>query len=79
MSEEWMKEAPIEQGWYWHWSGYGDDAPFILSIMWSGTTNSCFVSIGNPGIEYATDCDEYGGWWMRIPEPTNLPRAITNS
>lgn len=71
----WTKEPPTEQGWYWHWNGCLCCAPFPLSIIWSGFSQKCFVSIGNAGISRAIDCDEYGGWWMKVDEPP-IPREL---
>lgn len=70
---QWSKSPPTEQGWYWHWVGDPDCAPVPISVLWSGSTNSCFVSAGQLGITHAIDCDKYGGWWTkmwaaRIPE-----------
>jgi len=68
-AELWSKESPTEQGEYWHWNGEEDTAPYIYHILWSGTAKKCFVSIGQYGITEASFCDEFGGWWKRIPQP----------
>lgn len=65
----WSTEAPGKQGDYWHWSGDPDDAPFILSVLFSGSNGKCFVSSGNSGIEQAIYCDEFGGYWTPAYEP----------
>lgn len=78
----WSKEPPTEQGEYWHWNGEDDIAPYIYHIMWSGTAKKCFVSIGQYGITEASFCDEFGGWWKKIPQPAipgDAAMAATNA
>ncbi len=65
----WTQTPPSEQGTYWHWNGDSDSAPVPIFVLWSGTTGKCFVSRGQLGMEHATDCDEYGGGWMPLPDP----------
>ena len=65
----WTQTPPSEQGTYWHWNGDNDCAPVPIFVLWSGTTGKCFVTRGQLGMEHATDCDEYGGWWMPLPDP----------
>ncbi len=72
--KRWTKEPPIKQGLYWHWSGCNDDAPIVLSILYSGTKKECFVSIGQYGITNAVYCNEYGGWWADCTQP-ELPET----
>jgi hypothetical protein len=69
----WVKTTPTVQGWYWHWNGDEDSAPSPLSVLWSGTSGKCFVSMGQAGISEAVDCDVYGGWWLelKVPETPN--------
>ena len=73
-SGRWTDRPPTEQGWYWHWNGDMEDSPFPLSIMYSGTDEKCFVSIGNNGIDTAINCDEYGGYWQPLVEPNKFIR-----
>lgn len=61
--------APAEQGWYWHWNGDEECSPVPTSVLWSGTTNKCFVSTGQLGLTRAIDCDKYGGFWLKMTEP----------
>ncbi|WP_266233688.1 hypothetical protein [Paraburkholderia sp. CNPSo 3076] len=68
-SAKWSKEPPSKQGLYWHWSGDLDARPIPLSVVWSGFSGKCFVSIGQYGITQAIDCDEYGGYWQPAIEP----------
>ena len=65
----WSQQAPITQGWYWHWSGHPDDAPVPTCVLFSGSTSQCFVSIGQLGITQAVWCADYGGWWLPINPP----------
>lgn len=65
----WTKEPPKEQGLYWHWTGDLDARPVPLSVLWSGSTKKCFVSIGQYGITTAIDCDAYGGYWQPVIVP----------
>jgi hypothetical protein len=71
----WTMEPPVEEGWYWHWNGCLDCAPFPLSILYSGFDQKCFVTMGNAGISQPVNCDEYGGWWLKIEEPA-IPREL---
>lgn len=68
----WFDTPPTEQGFYWHWSGSLDDAPVVLSVLYSGTNKQCFVSAGQYGIKNAIYCDKYGGWWAEC-KPPELP------
>jgi len=72
-ARSWTEEPPTEQGQYWHWNGHRDCGPEPMFVLFSGTTGKCFVSKGQLGLEHAVDCDEYGGWWMRMIAPP-LPR-----
>jgi len=65
----WTDNAPTSQGWYWHWTGDDDCGPVPISVLYSGTTGNCFVSMGQLGIDRAIDCNQYGGWWMPIYDP----------
>lgn len=65
----WSKKPPTKQGLYWHWTGDLDARPIPLSVLWSGSTNTCFVSAGQYGITQAIDCDKYGGLWTPVIEP----------
>ncbi len=67
--EIWSATPPQEQGLYWHWSGSVDDAPIVLSVLYSGSNKECFVSIGQYGITKAIFCSEYGGFWASCPQP----------
>jgi hypothetical protein len=71
----WSADAPTEQRWYWHWSGNPDDAPFPLSVLWSGTAKKCFVSMNQTESGTAEWCDEYGGYWTPIVEP-RIPETL---
>lgn len=64
---EWTSIPPTEQGWYWHWNGDADCAPFPTSVLYSGTSGKCFVSAHSG--RGAVDCDKYGGFWQRLMEP----------
>jgi len=70
----WSDTPPTEQGFYWHWSGSLDDAPVVLSVLYSGTNKQCFVSSGQYGIKNAIYCDKYGGWWAQ-GKPPELPEV----
>lgn len=67
----WTEDVPTEQAWYWHWNGNPDDAPFIYSVLVSGTTGKCFVSHSSRG--GAPWCEDIGGWWAKIVPPP-LPK-----
>lgn len=59
---------PTSQGWWWHWDGNEDHAPFIYSILWSGTSHRYFIQY--PDSRY---CDEVGGLWFKVEEPSRKP------
>ncbi len=66
---EWTQDVPTRQDTYWHWDGDEDSAPLPYHVLWSGTSNKCFVSYGQYGLDRAIDCDEFGGWWLPCPTP----------
>jgi hypothetical protein len=70
----WTQTPPTEQGTYWHWNGDDDSAPVPIFVLYSGTSGKCFVSMGQLGMDHATDCDEYGGWWKPLPDPKTPPQ-----
>jgi hypothetical protein len=76
---KWDKTPPTEQGWYWHWNGDPDHQPVPTSVLYSGTTRTCFVSIGQLGITEAIFCDKYGGYWMRMHAPSVFQSASTHT
>lgn len=65
--EKWTKELPTEQAWYWHWNENPDDAPFIYTVLKSGTNGKCFVA--NSSIKRAPWVEEISGYWMKIMVP----------
>lgn len=69
-SLKWTRTPPVEQGEYWHWNGDVDCAPFPLSVMYSGTARKCFVALKDTHSGQAEWCDMYGGWWLRIQQPS---------
>lgn len=71
----WTQEVPTEPGIYWHWNGDSDCAPVPLFVTFSGSTGKHFVMAGQVGLAHAIDCDEYGGWWMRLHEPPTSGRG----
>lgn len=70
VGEHWKKQPPTKQGDYWHWDGDEDHAPMIYHVLWSGSANKCFVSIGQYSINEAIWCNEFGGWWKKISQPS---------
>jgi hypothetical protein len=66
---EWVRE-PTEQADYWHWDGDEDHAPMIYHVLWSGSANKCFVSQGQYDIDEAIWCENFGGWWLKIEQPS---------
>lgn len=68
-ADAWSKEPPTVQGWYWHWNGDEDSSPIPTSVLWSGTSRTCFVSMGQLGLHEAVECDVYGGFWMPMTTP----------
>ncbi|MEJ7807053.1 MAG: hypothetical protein WKG03_14160 [Telluria sp.] len=70
---QWTTTPPTEQGWYWHWNGDPNSAPFVLSILYSGTARKCFVPMNQTANGHAEMCDRYGGNWKRLSSPA-LPQ-----
>jgi len=70
MEKDWTKTPPTEQGEYWHWNGDNDCSPLPMFVLFSGSTGKCFVSSGQLGLTQAIDCEEYGGWWLRMIPPS---------
>jgi hypothetical protein len=66
----WTDDPPKSQGWYWHWNGDLAASVNPISVKYSGTSRTCFVAMGQLGIEKPIDCEEFGGWWspMQVPE-----------
>lgn len=75
---QWTQQPPTEGGDYWHWCGDYDYAPNVMHISLSGTTGKCFIQMGQLGFTRAVDCDEYGGWWMKLEQP-ELPVDYGNN
>lgn len=70
----WTQAVPTEPGWYWHWNGDEDSAPFIFSIMGRhDIQGGCFIGAGQGGMQWGVECSKYGGWWMAIPDPNTPP------
>lgn len=69
---KWSKLAPHMQGWYWHWNGDEDTAPFMFHVLKSGTNGECFISGGQGGLKGPVWCKDYGGWWKKQNVP-NVP------
>jgi hypothetical protein len=72
--EPWSAAPPTVQGDYWHWNGDADDAPSIVSVLFSGMTNKCCVAMNSTPTGHANMCDTYGGHWKRIRQPA-LPKV----
>lgn len=71
MNEEksrWTREPPTEQGEYWNWNGSLNDAPVPVSTILC-SNGKCVVSMGQLGLAKPVWCEEFGGWWKRIPVP----------
>ena len=77
-NDAWTETPPKEQGTYWHWNGDRDSAPVPIFVLYSGFSGKCFVTKGQLGMDHATDCDQYGGWWMPLADP-ELPGATKST
>lgn len=69
---KWTTNVPTEQGWYWHWNGSPDDAPFVYAVLKSGTNGKCFVQ--GSYLPDAPWCEDIGGRWLKIETPL-LPKG----
>lgn len=65
------KTLPDSQGWWWHWNGDVETAPFIHSVLVSKTGKDRYFSADG---DLAPWCDELGGQWLEILTPS-LPVA----
>lgn len=66
----WTEEPPKENGTYWHWNGCQSCAPVPMFVSGQGgMSGKCFITMGQLGITEAIDCDEWGGWWMKLETP----------
>ena len=68
LRESWSRDMPNKQGYWWQWDG--DSEPMIWSVLFSGTANDYFCSLGQNGLHSAVDCKEMGGWWRPCPIPS---------
>lgn len=64
-------DAVKEAGCYWHWDGDKDCSPEIVYIQYSGSRGVYFASMGQLGWTEAQDVLDMGGWWKRVPHPSN--------
>lgn len=70
MNNIWTQQLPKEQGDYWWWDGDEDGSPIHLSILYSGTTDSCFAPMGQYGWTRHWDVEEMVGWWSKLEWPS---------
>lgn len=73
---DWTRSLPTESGDYWWWNEDEDSRPIRVTIMWSGTTQSCFASMGQHGWSRHQDVEDMGGYWM-VSEDPELPKRDT--
>lgn len=62
----WLSK-PDSQGYWWHWDGNPDLAPFIYGVLVSLTGEVHRYFIQYPDSRW---CDEIGGFWMKIEQPS---------
>lgn len=70
----WGKEFPDEQC-YWWWIADDEAVPLVVVFLWSGTTRSCFASMGQLGWKETRDREWFekhypNSRWMKVEEPT---------
>ena len=63
----WRKELPDEQALWWWWNE--DGLPIPVSILFSGTYQRYFASVGQHGWNRTQWVEDMGGYWMRCFEP----------
>lgn len=72
----WVSDKQVnESGYWWWWNGDLDSAPVPVYVMWSGSTDTYFASMGQLGWNRAQDIIGMGGFWLRLPEPP-IPKTI---
>lgn len=71
----WLSIPPDEQGLWWWWNQDPDSAAIPVQIMFGGTDNRYFASIGQYGWNRVQYVEDMGGLWMRLIEPP-LPESI---
>lgn len=72
----WTKETPSSQDWYWHWTGDPNQAAFPVSVLFSGTAKRFFVAMTSTHSGKAEWCDDYGGYWMKIVQPSTASADV---
>ncbi len=67
-TEKWI-EGPNTQGYWWH--SYPDQLPVIYHVQVSKTGRDRYF-IDHPDSRW---CDEIGGLWTKVAEPTEVQRG----
>lgn len=65
---------PDSQGWWWHWDGEPEHAPYIYSVLTSLSRKINREFIAYPDSRW---CCDIGGLWMKVIDP--LPPSPTPS
>ena len=67
---KWSQVPPDRngQGYWWWWSGDVEAAPSIITVIYSGGSGQCFVSIKDDPNTNDVNSDDWIGWWKRIPD-----------
>lgn len=68
--ETWTQAPPDRdgQGYWWWWSGDDDHAPVIITVMYSGAGDKCFVCQTDDPQTRDVDNERWSGWWKRIQD-----------
>ena len=69
---DWTQTPPKDSGDYWWWNGDPDSGPIHISVMYSGTSGTCFAAAGQYGWTEAHDVSDMKGYWM-LSESPDLP------
>lgn len=67
---QWVDAKQVnEQCEWWWWNGDPDSAPVVVSVMWSGFTDTYFAPMGQLGWTHPQDVIGMGGVWQKIDCP----------
>jgi hypothetical protein len=66
----WTQTPPDRngQGYWWWWNGDDTCAPSIITVMYSGMDDKCFVCQTNDPQARNVDDERWSGWWKRIQD-----------
>ena len=75
----WTQKPPDRdgQGYWWWWNGDEECAPSIITVMYSGCSDKCFVCLTDDQLTRDVDSERWSGWWKAIKD--EAPPTLTRS